>query len=142
MKRSRTQQERHPRRALSAAFAAVLAASAAGCGVAPLYHWGRYEDSLYKRSVDGDGDEARTAVEETIEAAEHHGQRVPPGVYADYGFLLFQRGQHDLAARYFGKEAQAFPESAALMNRLIAKIQERETPTSQRPATTEDQGVP
>ena len=44
--------------------------------------------------------------------------RVPPGAYADYGFLLFRRGDRKGAIAYFEKERLLFPESSAFMTKL------------------------
>ncbi len=105
------------------AFASAVATS--GCGSRPLYNWGRYEDSLHASYIGHDEAKASADLEATITAAQQTGQRIPPGVCAEYGFLLYKRGQRDRAVALFQQEAQLFPESKPLMDRLIAKIRER-----------------
>lgn len=49
------------------------------------------------------------------------GPRVPPGAYADYGFLLFRRGDSAGGLTYFEKEMMVFPESAIFMDKVIGR---------------------
>ena len=115
----------------------VIAAGLAGCAPPALYQWGEYEDSLYRRYVKEDIAGAEAYLRETLVAAELK-SRVPPGVYADYGFLLYRRGDYAGAIAKFEQEKRAFPESAALMSKLIERIQQqRETR-----GHTEQKGVP
>jgi hypothetical protein len=114
----------------------VIGATLAGCAPPALYQWGDYEDSLYRRYVKEDIAGAEAYLRETIVAGELK-SRVPPGVYADYGFLLYRRGDYAGAIEYFEKEKRVFPESAALMSKLIERIQQQE---AARPS--EQKGVP
>jgi len=115
----------------------VVGAGLAGCAPPALYQWGEYEDSLYRRYVKEDIAGAEAYLRETLVAAELK-SRVPPGVYADYGFLLYRRGDYAAAIEKFEQEKRAFPESAALMSKLIERIrQQRETR-----GYTEQKGVP
>jgi hypothetical protein len=102
----------------------VIGAALAGCAPPALYQWGEYEDSLYQRYVKEDIAGSEAHLRETLVAAELK-SRVPPGVYADYGFLLYRRGDYAGAIGYFEKEKRAFPESAALMSKLIERIQQQ-----------------
>ena len=102
----------------------VIGAGLAGCAPPALYQWGEYEDSLYRRYVKEDSAGAEAYLRETIVAAELK-SRVPLGVYADYGFLLYRRGDYAGAIVKFEQEKRAFPESAALMSKLIERIQQQ-----------------
>ena len=115
----------------------VIGAGLWGCAPPALYQWGEYEDSLYRRYVKEDSAGAEAYLRETIVAAELK-SRVPPGVYADYGFLLYRRGDYAGAIQKFEQEKRAFPESAALMSRLIERIQQQRATRGQ----TEQQEVP
>ncbi len=103
---------------------ALVAALALGGGaraaVAPLYDWLTFERDL-SRSFQGP--EQKLAYEDTLKRliarAEGAGRKPPPGVLAEYGFLLYERGETHGAVRFFQREAQEWPESAALMDRLI-----------------------
>jgi hypothetical protein len=59
-------------------------------------------------------------------------------VYADYGFLLYRRGDYVGAIEKFEQEKRAFPESAALMSKLIERIQQQRAPRGH----TEQKEVP
>lgn len=113
----------------------IAVAGLNGCASNSLYDWGHYEDSLYDRYVKEDLTHGEAYAQETITDTERNQGRVPPGVYADYGFLLYRRGDKTGAVAYFEKEKHAFPESTALMAKLIERVRKQEstqdTPTSQ-----------
>jgi hypothetical protein len=45
---------------------------------------------------------------------------VPPGIYAEYGFVMYEEGNNQQAVFYYQKEADKWPESRAFMTKLIA----------------------
>jgi hypothetical protein len=106
---------------------ASLAAMAAGCAGAkpPLYEWHGYEASVQATKIAHDDAQASSGLEETVRAIRSSGNRPPPGVFAEYGFLLYKRGDAKGAIEYFQREANAFPEAKPLMDRLIAKVQQK-----------------
>ncbi|MGH8497448.1 MAG: DUF4810 domain-containing protein [Methylococcales bacterium] len=95
-----------------------------GCARPSLYDWGSYEDSLYLRYADQDFSQAESYLSQSIPRTAHP-SRAPPGVYADYGFLLYRRGDYAGALQYFEKEKKAFPESSALMTKLSDRVQQK-----------------
>lgn len=111
---------------LAACLAVALAVGVTACAPTPLYRWGGYEASLYSRYAREDLVRAEVQLRNTIAVAEREGKRVPPGAYADYGFLLYRRKDYDGAVRYFEKEKAAFPESAALMSKLIERVRQQQ----------------
>lgn len=96
----------------------------AGCAKPTLYSWGDYDESLEQRYEKENMARAEELLREQMQAYSA-GQRVPPGVYADYGFLLFRRGDSAGAVLFFEKEKNIFPESAFLMNKLIERIKKK-----------------
>jgi hypothetical protein len=109
---------------------AVMAAGTLGGCATRLYQWGQYEDSLHTRVVDVSPEGRQKAfrmLEQTIQAAEQAGQRVPPGVYADYGYLLYRGNRPDDAVRYLRKEAELYPEAKPLMDSVISRIEQQQT---------------
>ena len=93
-----------------------------------MYHWGEYEDSLYQRQTDSSEQgqaEAFKKLEVTIMEAEAKNYRMPPGVYADYGYLLYKQGKPDEAIAYFRKEAQLYKESKYLMDSIISRVEKK-----------------
>ena len=100
------------------------------CGGQPaLYHWGEYEENLYLRATDTSEKaqaEALRMLEATINEAEENNARLAPGVYADYGYLLFKQGRTEEALANFKKEASLYPESKYFMGSVISRIQDKE----------------
>ena len=47
---------------------------------------------------------------------------MPPGVYADYGFMQYRKGDKAGAIKFFNLEKNLYPEATALMNKLIERI--------------------
>lgn len=98
-----------------ALFAGLLGA----CAPPTPYKWGNYEQSLYDYYKDPETVEALVkAIEASIADAEKTKQ-VPPGLYAEYGYLLMARNENKTAITYFNKEKTAWPESTGLMDRMI-----------------------
>lgn len=54
-----------------------------------------------------------------IEESTANGMVVPPGIYADYGYGLYQIKNYQEAIQYFEKEKALWPEATPLMERLI-----------------------
>ena len=124
--------------------AALLLAAAVllgGCGVGQpsLYTWQGYEQGLGEQFINSDPAAALTAYEAALTDIQQRNGRVPPGLYGDYGFLLYLRGDAGGAVAAFRREKELFPESTALMDRLIARVEERQagaTPRAGVPAPT------
>lgn len=99
----------------------------AGC-VGPRYDWGNYEDSLYRHYRNpAEQNQFSTELATTLARAEASG-KVPPGLYAEYGYQLYEAGRYAEARNYFEKENALWPESRVLMARLIelcAKAQDK-----------------
>ena len=112
------------------------------CASQGLYYWGDYETALYDRYVKEQPALAEQHLRETMLDAEQKGRKVPPGLYADYGFLLYRRGDMAGAVQFFEKEKQTFPESAVLMSKLIERIRRKQEPSPPTepatPARTEE----
>jgi hypothetical protein len=95
------------------------------CAPPTLYYWGNYEGYLYEMNMKSDPEGAFNILSEAVNHVENkEGIKLAPGLYAEYGFMLYQKGRIDEAAHYFRKESEAFPESSPLMNKLIVRIEE------------------
>ena len=98
----------------------VMAFGGLGCGTTTKYHWGNYENSLYRYYKNpAEVEELAEALADIIEKGERDG-RVPPGIYADYGYLLLLTGHTGEAIIYFEKEKNTWPECSMLMDKMIA----------------------
>ncbi|MDA5193302.1 DUF4810 domain-containing protein [Govanella unica] len=94
----------------------------AACSTAKQkYAWGGYEGTLYNYYKNPtEAKRAAEAISKNITTAESKGLKVPPGLYAEYGYLQLELGAADQAIVSFEKEKAAWPESATLMNNMIS----------------------
>ena len=95
-----------------------------GCASQGPYYWGQYEQRLQSAYDDpGRHEDFVVHLAEIITEAEKRGKRIPPGISAEYGYAMYRSGQLDQAIVSLRREAELWPQSAALMNRLIERIQ-------------------
>jgi hypothetical protein len=84
------------------------------------YDWGSYDPSLYAYYKDPTKavalDESLASI---INTAESRHALVPPGIYAEYGYLQLQKGKNDAAVNCFRQEESHWPESIVFMDRMI-----------------------
>lgn len=91
-----------------------------GCVAPTKYDWGSYESSLYSYYKDpAKIADLSKSLADTINTAEKTNKPVPPGVYAEYGFILHQQGKSSEAVPFFEKEKSKWPESSAFMDSMI-----------------------
>lgn len=122
-------------------FMGILACAMVGCATPSIYYWGNFEDGLHNRYMIQDQAQADVYLFETIRTAEQQNLRVPPGAYADYGFLLFKRGDREGAIAYFEKEKRLFPESSAFMTKLIERVKQKDAETKEKRKAQGDAGA-
>jgi hypothetical protein len=112
---------------LRAALVLAAAALLAGCATAPQtrYAWGSYEDLIYTvqakpgtLSPEAQADQ----MEKDRQSAQAAQRRLPPGWHAQLAYVYGQSGQVDLARQELLAEKAEFPESAALVERLLANL--------------------
>jgi hypothetical protein len=99
--------------------AAVLSA---GCVTTPpeKYNWGTYDPSLYGyyKSPAKVG-ELTATLDASLKASDSHNQPAPPGLRAEYGYLLLQQGKNAEAVSAFQTEATQWPESKVFMDHMV-----------------------
>lgn len=105
----------------------LLALSASACvSGGSYYHWGSYNETLYAHYHAPQDREAWIAgLKTTILEAEERGARMPPGLYAEYGYALFEEGDTAQAIAYFRKEQALWPESRFLMEKMVRNAEQR-----------------
>ena len=108
--------------------AAVAVLTLASCGtVQPdLYSWYDSEDATYqytKRASEEKLAEAMAQYKKVI--ANQNGLRktVPPGVNAEYGYLLVKAGQKQEGLTLLKQEVALYPESEKFISRIIKQLQ-------------------
>ncbi|MGR8929634.1 MAG: DUF4810 domain-containing protein [Gammaproteobacteria bacterium] len=124
------------KRSLPAFGALLILLPLTGCAPQGLYYWGDYESSLYERYVENGNQQTDAYLRNTFTEAANYQRKVPPGVHADYGFVLFTRGDKAGAISYFQKERELYPESQALMNKLIERIEQKDKAANTSVETT------
>ena len=123
-------------RTIRAVAVSVIAAGLLiSCAAQEPYHWGEYETALYgyyensenlenlMKALDAaivEGEKLEKS-EPTTKGAKQ--RRLPPGLYAEYGYLLMLKGDPK-AKSYFEKEKQTWPESGTLMDKMIKFIEQ------------------
>jgi hypothetical protein len=124
----------------------ALALGAAGCaGPKRLYAWNGYDEALYAQAkAPQDNEKYLEHLKQVIEKAETSQDKVPPGIYAEYGYALFTNGQIDDAITFYAKERDTWPESRVFMEKMIRNTQKvresrppspRDGPPAPLPAT-------
>jgi len=91
------------------------------CGCAPtgLYYWGDYEQALYAYTKQPGEIDAYVASLGAIVEEGEAADKVPPGLYAEYGFALMSAGRESEALTYFEKERDKWPEAEKMMGLMI-----------------------
>lgn len=130
-------------RSLVAALA-VAALAASGCaGKVTTYRWGNYDEVLYSHYKHPQERQAYVASLKTIIlAAQQEGKTVPPGIYAEYGYALYEEGNAPEAVKYFERERDTWPESRVFMEKMIANARRLPPPPPAAPASELEKARP
>lgn len=99
----------------------------ASCAQKPMYSWGKYELTSYNYLKKSDDASTQALIENYQKVIENQkGTRgvVPPGVCADYGFLLLQEGKTEEGKEMLMKEIALYPESKIFIDRILKIIEE------------------
>lgn len=101
-----------------------------GCAPSRKYAWGKYDSTLYAHYKNPQDKEAHLErLKEIVQNAEAK-DSVPPGLFAEYGYALYETGSLPQAIAYFEKEKAKWPESGVLMEKMIRNARRhRENPT-------------
>lgn len=119
-------------------FCVGLLVLMAGCAPKSRYAWCDYDNKLYKHYCNPtEYDEFVENLKEVIEEGESDGT-VPPGIYAEYGFALYEKGKFFDAIVFFQKEQDKWPESRVLMTKMIQNAQSRNKNAEQSRSVASD----
>ncbi|HZD55028.1 MAG TPA: DUF4810 domain-containing protein [Candidatus Aquicultoraceae bacterium] len=104
----------------------LLCLAAQGCATGRKYAWGEYDAALYRHyKLPQDREAHLEKLKQIVDAAEAE-DRVPPGLYAEYGYCLYEIGNPGDAIAYFEKEKSKWPESNLLMEKMIRNARRRQ----------------
>ena len=96
------------------------------CGSSPaLYSWGNYEQTAYAVAQNPTPERLRAlgmVYEKLITQPEGLRKMPPPGLCAEYGYLLAKQGDTERGVKLLEKEAELYPESAVFVRRLIKQL--------------------
>ncbi|MGB8930497.1 MAG: DUF4810 domain-containing protein [Anaeromyxobacteraceae bacterium] len=107
--------------------AAVAAATLAACAPPTMYAWNNYDQAMYRHYKNPQDREAWVAALKTaVLESEQEGRRTPPGLYAEYGYALYEEGKAKDSIVYFEKEKAKWPESRVLMETMIRNANRRD----------------
>jgi len=108
------------------AFLTLAAMSFVSCATTkPLYNWAGYEQAAYGylKNLDEPSEAALIKAYQDIIAKKADGtgtrKAVPPGVYADYGYLLLKQGKAKEGKEMLATEIALYPESQPLVARIL-----------------------
>ena len=109
----------------------ALLSTSFGCVAPRHYEWGGYDQKLYNHYKDpAQKEEFHNAMKEALLEAEG-ASKVPPGLYAEFGFLMYEQGNSLEAIRYYQKEADKWPESKFFMQKMINVAEKRSAPKTE-----------
>lgn len=108
--------------------AGIIAASIlTGCFPSKhLYSWHGYDNVSYAYSKTRTPErelELIETYEKMIQKQSGSRNMVPPGIYAEYGYILAKKGNADKGIQMLEMEIKYYPESEVFINRIIKQLQ-------------------
>lgn len=91
-----------------------------------LYSWYDSEDATYKYTKRGTDElltKAMAQYEKVISKQKGIRKIVPPGVNAEYGYLLYKAGKKEEGLALLKAEIKAYPESETFISRIIKQLE-------------------
>jgi hypothetical protein len=109
-------------------LALAAAAFLTGCASPPktLYGWDGYQPQVYQHFKGESPEQQIAEMEKALQTISARGASVPPGFHAHLGMLYSITGKQDQMVTQFEDEKKLFPESAAYMDFLLAKVKKGE----------------
>lgn len=108
-------------------IAIIMIAALSACTTSQsLYSWHGYEDATYRYSKEAtDGRLAKVVEQYQKMLNDQRGSRgtVPPGLCAEYGYLLCKTGKKDEGLKYLRQEIALYPESEKYISRIIKQLE-------------------
>jgi hypothetical protein len=105
---------------------AGLALLAVSCQSTHLYSWYNYQSDYYHYLKNGDEDSLDKLIktyEKIIAKQTAERKIVPPGIYADYGYALLEKGKAKEAKAMFAKEIELYPESEPFISAILKRFE-------------------
>jgi hypothetical protein len=105
----------------------LVAAAVTSCTPArPLYNWKGYDDAVYSYTKKSDEKSTENLIkiyEKLIKNSGGAREVPPPGICADYGFLVIQKGENEKGKELLTRETELYPESKIFIDRILKRYQ-------------------
>ncbi len=91
-----------------------------------MYSWYDYEDVTYQYSKKRTDELKEKVLEQYQKLTEKQkGTRgtVPPGLYAEYGYMLCMEGKKEEGLKFLNEEIKLYPESEKYISRIIKQLE-------------------
>ena len=92
-----------------------------------LYSWADYEKTSYNYLKNANEESTQKLIatyDKIIKKQVGTRKTVPPGIMADYGFLLINQGKVEEGKAMLAKEIKTYPESKIFIERILKMIEE------------------
>lgn len=103
----------------------LLLAGAAPVFADGVYGWYNYQSTSYnylKKQDEAAEASLIKTYEKIISRPRGSSKTVPPGIYADYGWLLIKRKETEKGIEMLRKEMELYPESAVFITRILKRF--------------------
>ncbi|MBQ9206171.1 MAG: DUF4810 domain-containing protein [Treponema sp.] len=94
------------------------------------YGWYDYQEDYYRYVKFADEKSAKELTKTYEKIIKRQGgarKIVPPGIYADYGWLLAENGKTSQAKEMFLKEIEYYPESSVFISNILKRLDNEKT---------------
>jgi hypothetical protein len=96
------------------------------CSTPKLYNWKGYDTAVYsyiKKSDDESLEDLLKIYDKLIENTSSISNTPPPGVLADYGYLLVKKGEVEKGKELLKKETILYPGSKKFIDRILKQLE-------------------
>lgn len=108
-------------------LATLVAMSIASCTTTKtMYSWHDYEDVTYqysKKRTEELKEKVLAQYQRLTEKQKGTRGVVPPGLYAEYGYMLCMEGKKEEGLKYLNEEIKLYPESEKYISRIIKQLE-------------------
>ena len=103
--------------------------SAADADKNSVYNWDDYSTVTYDYVRNKDDASRKKMAKQynkimKLNSGEESSQQVPPGIYADYGYMLVEDGKEEEGLEYLRKEIELYPMSEPFLKKIIERIED------------------
>lgn len=91
-----------------------------------LYNWDKYDSASYsylKKNDERSTESLITIYQKIIKKQNGTRGMIPPGLYADYGFVLIQNNKVEEGKLMLQKEIELYPESKVFIDRIFKMLE-------------------